>query len=122
MNLFKSTILVAIIGISFSASLHATNGYFAHGFGVKEKAMAGAGVAYSVDALAAGTNPAGMVGQGNRQDIGGAIFSPMRSYTSTGSPSAPVGASPCNPTFPNPPCPFSIGDGNQSIDSENEAR
>ena len=116
MNLFKSTILVAIIGIGFSASLHATNGYFAHGFGVKEKAMAGAGVAYSVDALAAGTNPAGMVGQGDRQDIGGAIFSPMRSYSSTGGPFLPAGTT-CNPGE----CPFSIGDGDQTIDSENEA-
>ena len=114
MKLSKSTILVAIAGVSFSTSVLATNGYFAHGFGVKEKAMAGAGVAYSVDALAAGTNPAGMVGQGDRQDIGGAIFSPMRSYTSTGGPAAPAGSA-CGP------CPFSVGDGDQSIDSENEA-
>ena len=106
MNVFKSTLLVAITGLSFSVSVQATNGYFAHGFGVKEKAMAGAGVAYSVDALAAGTNPAGMVLQGDRQDIGGAIFSPMRSYTVTGTPSGGG---------------FNIGGGDQSIDSENEA-
>ena len=114
MNLLKSTMLVAVAAASFSASVEATNGYFAHGFGVKEKAMAGAGVAYSLDALSAGTNPAGMVLQGDRQDIGGAIFAPMRSYSSSGGPAAPAG-SPCGP------CPFSVGDGSQSIDSENES-
>ena len=114
MKLFKSIMLVAVASIGVSTSVLATNGYFAHGFGVKEKAMAGAGVAYSLDALAAGTNPAGMVMQGDRQDIGGSLFAPMRSYTSTGAPSAPAG-SPCGP------CPFSIGNGNQAIDSENEA-
>lgn len=114
MKLLRSTMLFAVASISVSTAVQATNGYFAHGFGVNEKAMAGAGVAYSTDALAAGTNPAGMVRQGDRQDIGAALFAPMRSYTSTGAPSAPAG-SPCGP------CPFSIGDGNQSIDSENEA-
>ncbi len=114
MNLFKTTMLVAIAGISISTSVLATNGYFTHGIGVKDKGLAGAGVAYSTDALAAGTNPAGMVGLGDRQDIGGALFAPMRSYSSTGTPSAPAGA-PCGP------CPFSIGTGNQAIDSDNEA-
>ena len=45
--------------------------------------MAGAGNAYSQDALSAANNPAGMVWQGNRYDIGAAIFAPMRSYTVT---------------------------------------
>lgn len=106
MKLFKSIMLVAVAGIGVSTSVLATNGYFAHGFGVKEKAMAGAGVAYSLDALAAGTNPAGMVMQGDRQDIGGSLFAPMRSYTVEGAPSGGG---------------FNIGGGNQSIDSENEA-
>lgn len=120
MKLLKSTMLVALAGISVSTAVQATNGYFAHGFGVKDKGLAGAGVAYSTDSLAAGTNPAGMVMLGDRQDIGGAIFAPMRSYSSTGGPSVPAGGSPCSPG-PTIPCPFSIGDGNQSINSENEA-
>jgi len=49
--------------------------------------MAGAGVAYSQDALAAANNPAGMVWQGDRYDIGAAFFAPMRKYTVTGAPS-----------------------------------
>lgn len=60
----------------------ATNGYFSHGTGVKNKGMAGAGVAYPQDALAAAINPAGMAFIGNRIDIGATVFSPDRSYSS----------------------------------------
>jgi long-chain fatty acid transport protein len=56
-----------------------------------------------------------MVWQGASYDIGAAIFSPRRSYHATGTPSAPPGT-PCGIN-----CPFSIGDGDQKIDSENEA-
>ena len=113
-RLVKQAILLAAVSLVASAQVHATNGYFTHGIGVKDKGMAGAGAAYSRDTLSAATNPAGMIWQGDRQDIGGAIFAPMRSYSAKGGPSAPAGA-PCGP------CPFSVGDGDQSIDSENEA-
>ncbi|MDH3388984.1 MAG: outer membrane protein transport protein, partial [Gammaproteobacteria bacterium] len=56
-------------------------------------------------------NPAGMVLQGARYDVGVGLFAPMRSYTATGAP-----APGCSPGG----CTFSIGDGNQSIDSDNE--
>jgi len=105
---------IALSASIFPATVSATNGYFTHGTSVAEKGLAGAGVAYSQDTLAASNNPAGMVWQGARYDIGAAIFGPMRSYSAKGAPSAPAG-SPCGP------CPFSIGDGDQSIDSENEA-
>ena len=63
----------------------ATNGYFAHGYGTKSKGLAGSGVALSQDAMAAATNPAGMVTVGNRMDLGVALFSPSsRGYTVTG--------------------------------------
>ena len=66
----------------------ATNGYFAHGYGTKNKGLAGAGVALPQDAMAAATNPAGMVWVGNRMDVGAALFSPSpRGYTVTGTPS-----------------------------------
>jgi long-chain fatty acid transport protein len=79
-------LLVLAIGISFTApaAVLATNGYFSHGVSIKEKGLVGAGVAYSQDTLAAGTNPAGMVFQGNRWDAGATWFSPMREYTATG--------------------------------------
>ena len=60
----------------------ATNGYFGHGYGTKNKGLAGGGVALAQDAMAAATNPAGMVTVGDRMDLGVALFSPSpRSYT-----------------------------------------
>lgn len=108
-------ICFTLLTLTFPATVLATNGYFSHGTSVAEKGLAGAGVAYSQDTLAAANNPAGMVWQGQRYDIGAALFSPMRNYKATGGPSAPAGT-PCGAN-----CPFSIGDGYQNIDSENEA-
>lgn len=79
----------AIAAVLVAPNAFATNGYFAHGYSVKEKALAGAGVAMPQDALAAATNPAGMVRVGNRIDAGAAVFSPHRSYTVSGAPSDP---------------------------------
>ncbi len=63
----------------------ATNGYFGHGYGTKNKGLAGGGVALAQDAMIAATNPAGMVMVGDRMDLGLAIFSPnSRGYTVTG--------------------------------------
>jgi long-chain fatty acid transport protein len=56
----------------------ATNGYFSHGYGIKSKGMAGVGIAYGQDALAAATNPANMVLVGNRWDVGVDYFRPQR--------------------------------------------
>lgn len=103
--------LTLLLLLGLPATALATNGYFSHGTSVAEKGLAGAGVAYSQDTLAAANNPAGMVWQGARYDIGAALFSPRRSYSATGSPSQACSASGCT---------FSIGDGDQKIDSENE--
>lgn len=66
----------------------ATNGYFADGYGTKNKGMVGAGVALPQDAMIAATNPAGMVFVGERMDVGAALFSPSpRSYSATGTAS-----------------------------------
>ncbi len=62
----------------------ATNGYFSHGYGMKSKGMAGAGVAYPQDALAAATNPAGMAMVGDRLDLGVDYFRPIREATISG--------------------------------------
>jgi long-chain fatty acid transport protein len=65
----------------------ATNGYFVHGYGTVNKAMAGAGVALPQDSMAAATNPAGMPFVGKRYDAGLAIFNPNREYIIKGNPS-----------------------------------
>ena len=104
--------LAALLLLGLPASAWATNGYFSHGTSIAEKGLAGAGVAYSQDTLSASNNPAGMVWQGARYDIGAALFAPMRSYTATGGPTPGCGSMGCT---------FSIGDGDTSIDSDNEA-
>lgn len=110
-NKWSKLALTFAVGLAVSepASVFATNGYFSHGYSVKEKGLAGAGVAYSQDSLAAATNPADMVFVGKHLDVGAALFSPDRRYTSTGGPSLV-----CGPTG----CTFSVGP--QSIKSEND--
>jgi len=104
--------LATLVLLGLPVTTWATNGYFSHGSSVAEKGLAGAGVAYSQDTLAASNNPAGMVWQGARYDVGAALFGPMRSYSAKGGPT---------PGCSDSGCTFSIGDGDQSIDSENEA-
>jgi long-chain fatty acid transport protein len=66
------------------APAFATNGYFSHGYGIKSKGMAGVGIAYGQDALAAATNPANMVLVGSRWDVGLDYFRPQRESTISG--------------------------------------
>ncbi len=79
---------------------HATNGYFAHGYGVRSKSMAGVGVASAQDAIAAAINPAGMVFVDDRIDVELEAFSPHRQYSVQGAPTLAAGAFPLqNGTF-----------------------
>ncbi len=91
----KSLIALSVSGALVAPSAFATNGYFAHGYSTAEKGLAGAGVAYSHDALASATNPAGLVKVGERMDIGAAIFNPNRQYTASNPSADPfIGATP----------------------------
>jgi len=65
-------------------AVHATNGMFSHGYGTKNKGLAGGGAALPQDAMIMATNPAGLVDVGERIDIGLAIFAPSRGYKTTG--------------------------------------
>lgn len=56
--MIRKMLLVALALAPFAAQ--ATTGYFAHGYGIKAKAMGGVGIALPQDALAAATNPAGI--------------------------------------------------------------
>ncbi len=63
----------------------ANNGYFLIGYGAKSRGMAGAGIAYGQDGLAAGANPATMLQvDTSRFDIGGELFFPDRAVTHEG--------------------------------------
>jgi long-chain fatty acid transport protein len=83
----QSTVFFCVAaGLGVAGVAQATNGYFSHGYGTTSKGLAGAGVAFSQDTLAAATNPAGMVNVGDRIDAGAALFSPRREYTVEGMP------------------------------------
>ena len=70
-----------------SAPVQATNGYLAHGYGMKAIGMGGASIALPQDAIAAASNPAGMAMLGNRVDFGLNWFSPTgREAQVVGSP------------------------------------
>lgn len=82
-NIYRQLSVLAVFLIAASP-VWATNGYFAHGYGTKNKGLVGAGVALPQDAMIAATNPAGMVFVGDRIDLGAALFSPSpRSYEPT---------------------------------------
>ncbi len=87
MPFFRQLLLICVLALFISPSF-ATNGYLAHGYGIKSRGMAGAGVALPQEALIAATNPAGIVFVGDRLEINAALFSPRRSYEVTGTPSA----------------------------------
>ncbi len=73
-----AAVTLAVTGALAAGTASATNGYFQHGYGIKAKGMAGAGIAFPQDTLAAATNPAGMVNVGNRIDFGADLFRPVR--------------------------------------------
>jgi len=76
---------IALAMITASPLGFATNGYFSHGLGVKNKGMAGAGTAHPTEAIATSINPAAGVVMGERFETGISIFSPRRSYDATSS-------------------------------------
>ena len=80
----KLLFLLAIVLFTLVAgTASATNGYFTHGTGTKNKSMAGAGIAGADDAIAMANNPAAAVFAVGKLDLGAALFSPLRSYTSS---------------------------------------
>ncbi len=70
--------LLPLLTILAAANAHATDGYFAHGYGVKSQGIGGVGIALPQDALAAAANPAGLGLVGDRVDFGVTWFRPQR--------------------------------------------
>ena len=85
MNKNKLALAVLLSGL-VTTNVLATNGYFSHGYGAKEKGMAGAGVAQGSSSISSANNPAGLLQVGDSMDIGVSIFDPVRSYTVEGGP------------------------------------
>jgi long-chain fatty acid transport protein len=77
--------VAATLGAVVSSPANATNGYFTHGIGAKNKGMAGAGLAAPSGSIFFANNPAAAVFAVGQFDVGAALFSPLRSYSSTAS-------------------------------------
>ena len=75
----------AILG-TVPAALHATEGYFQNGTSVRDKGVAGAGIADPDGPMVLATNPAGIAEQGDALEIGASLFMPRRSFTTSGDP------------------------------------
>jgi len=71
------------VGVFAAGNAFATNGYFMHGTGTKNKAMAGAGIAMPEDAIDVTNNPAVAPFVGDQLIFGAALFSPTRKYDTT---------------------------------------
>jgi len=63
----------------------ATNGYFSHGYGMKNKGRAGVSTAFTDDTFGGANNPAQMAFVGQRLDVGIDWFSPIREASRFGS-------------------------------------
>lgn len=85
MKVNKLVVSLFAAGMVASPLANATNGYFAHGYGMKAKGMGGAATAMAIDAMGGANNPASMVWVGDRLDVGIDWFSPKRSASRTGS-------------------------------------
>ena len=75
---FRRTLSLAV-AFAFGGSIAlATNGYFRHGIGVKQAAMAGAGTALSLSPLSSATNPASLSFLAPQYEINIGLFMPDR--------------------------------------------
>jgi long-chain fatty acid transport protein len=63
----------------------ATDGYFAHGYGMQAKGRGGASTAMTTDSFGGAVNPATMAFSGDRLDVGVDWFRPDRSASRSGS-------------------------------------
>lgn len=106
----QTRLATAIFTILLTTPLWATNGYFTHGIGTKNKGMAGAGLAMPEDAISVANNPAAALSNTGKYDLGIAVFSPRRSYETTDSQANGQ----CSPMG----CAFTIGPNDLDSDKE----
>ena len=85
-NLLLCSAALMAAGLLAAGDANATNGYFSHAYSIKNKGMAGAGVAAPLDAMVPSLNPAGLTEVGNRLDLGLTVFSPNREYSVSRNP------------------------------------
>ena len=76
----RKQLVIAITTLLITTPIWATNGYYTHGIGTKNKGMAGAGLAMPDDAISIANNPAAALANAGKYDLGIAVFSPLRHY------------------------------------------
>lgn len=85
MNATRTTLRLApLVALLAASSAMATDGYFAHGYGMKAKGMGGVSTALAQDSFGGANNPASMVWAGSRFDIGLDWFRPIRDAERSG--------------------------------------
>jgi long-chain fatty acid transport protein len=87
----KTLLALAAAAACAPLSAPATDGYFAHGYGMKGKGRGGASTAMTDDAFGGAVNPATMAFAGERLDLGLDWFRPDRSMKREGSTGAGAG-------------------------------
>lgn len=83
-KLSKLCVALAAAGMLPSVA-HATDGYFANGYGMKSNGMGGAAIAVAQEPFGGAVNPGAMSFLGNEWQLGIAWFSPDRNASRTGS-------------------------------------
>ena len=71
---------------AISFQVQATDGYFAHGYGMKSKGMGGVSAALAQDAFGGANNPASILWAGDRLELGVDYFQPDRQATFSPAP------------------------------------
>jgi long-chain fatty acid transport protein len=88
---YAASVLAMGLGLGLATEAFATEGYFQHAYGLRHKALAGAGAASIEDATGISINPAGLVGIGDQFNMGLSLFMPTRWYKALGAGQAAVG-------------------------------
>jgi hypothetical protein len=73
----KTRLMLALVAAAPMAA-HATDGYFANGYGMKAIGMGGAAVAVAQEPFGGAVNPGAMSFLGNEWQLGVAWFQPLR--------------------------------------------
>ena len=76
----------AALTVALTAPSLAADGYFLIGYGPRQKALGGAGVADSRDAMSLSINPAGLVDLERQMQLGLTALLPERGYSTDGLP------------------------------------
>lgn len=79
----KGFCIALVIGLSFVSTSFANNGLTPHGYGTRNKAMGGAGIAFPREATAVLNNPATAMAVAGQMQFGMSVFYPRARYYST---------------------------------------